>query len=255
MTALVTATDLKRSYEIKQGWFSPTAHLQAVGGVSFTLETGKTLAVVGESGCGKSTLARLVTLIEPPSAGTLMLDGVDAVNPPASAVKTLRRTVQIVFQNPYGSLNPRMRVGDIIGLGNAAVTTYNIIKWPILLLIVSFLFALLYWASPNAKQGFRWVTPGGLLALVLWLIASAGFAFYVANFSSYNKTYGSLAGLIVFLIWLWITNIAILLGAELNAELERGRAIATGHPVDEEPYVELRDTRNVDEKDLPPQNR
>ena len=114
MTALVTATDLKRSYEIKQGWFRPSAHLQAVGGISFALETGKTLAVVGESGCGKSTLARLVTLIEKPSAGTLMLDGADAVDPPASAVKTLRRTVQIVFQNPYGSLNPRKRVGDIL---------------------------------------------------------------------------------------------------------------------------------------------
>lgn len=147
------------------------------------------------------------------------------------------------------------KVGDIIGLGSAAVTTYNIAKWPILLLIVSFLFALLYWASPNAKQGFRWVTPGGLLALLLWLIASAGFAFYVANFGSYNKTYGSIAGLIVFLIWLWITNIAILLGAELNAELERGRAIAAGHPADEEPYVELRDTRNVDAEDLPSRDR
>ena len=114
MTALVTATDLKRSYEIKQGWFRAPAHLQAVGGVSFALEAGKTLAVVGESGCDKSTLARLVTLIEKPSAGTLMLDGVDAVNPPAGAVKTLRRTVQIVFQNPYGSLNPRKRVGAIL---------------------------------------------------------------------------------------------------------------------------------------------
>jgi len=143
-------------------------------------------------------------------------------------------------------------VGHFLGIGTTAVTIFNIAKWPILLLVVSFLFALLYWASPNAKQGFKWVTPGGLLALFLWLVASAGFAFYVANFSSYNKTYGSLAGLIVFLIWLWITNIAILLGAELNAELERGRAIAAGHPADEEPYVELRDTRNVDEKDLPP---
>jgi len=114
MTALVTATDLRRSYEIKQGWFRPPAHLQAVGGVSFALEAGKTLAVVGESGCGKSTLARLVTLIEKPSGGTLMLDGFDAVDPPASTVKTLRRTVQIVFQNPYGSLNPRKRVGDIL---------------------------------------------------------------------------------------------------------------------------------------------
>ncbi|WP_198653812.1 YihY/virulence factor BrkB family protein [Actinocorallia populi] len=143
------------------------------------------------------------------------------------------------------------RAGDLIGLGSAAVTTFNIAKWPVLLVIVSFLFALLYWASPNAKQGFRWVTPGGILAILLWLAASAGFAFYVANFSSYNKTYGSLAGIIVFLVWLWISNTAILLGAELNAELERGRAITTGHPPDEEPYVELRDTRALDEDELP----
>src|SRR4249920_958131 len=114
MTALVTATDLKRSYEIKQGWFSPSANLQAVGGVSFTLQTGKTLAVVGESGCGKSTLARLVTLIEKPSAGTLMLDGVDAIDPPPGAAKRLRRSVQLVFQNPHGSLNPRRRIGAIL---------------------------------------------------------------------------------------------------------------------------------------------
>ena len=114
MTALVTATDLKRSYEIKQGWFRNPAHLHAVGGVSFALEAGKTLAVVGESGCGKSTLARLLTLIEKPSAGTLVLDGIDAVNPSAGAAQALRRAVQIVFQNPYGSLNPRKRVGAIL---------------------------------------------------------------------------------------------------------------------------------------------
>ncbi|GAB3690129.1 YihY/virulence factor BrkB family protein [Actinocorallia lasiicapitis] len=143
------------------------------------------------------------------------------------------------------------RAGDVLGLGSVAVTTFDIAKWPILLLIVSFLFALLYWASPNAKQGFRWVTPGGILALVLWLAASAGFAFYVANFGSYNKTYGSLAGLIVFLVWLWLTNNAILLGAELNAELERSRAITAGHPADEEPYVELRDTRALSPEDRP----
>src|SRR5882757_11576106 len=111
---LVIANDLKRSYEIKRGWLRKPAQLHAVGGISFELEGGRTLAVVGESGCGKSTLARLVTLIEAPSAGTLMLDGVDAVNPPASARKQLRRTVQIVFQNPYGSLNPRKRVGAIL---------------------------------------------------------------------------------------------------------------------------------------------
>jgi YihY family inner membrane protein len=139
------------------------------------------------------------------------------------------------------------RAGDVVGAGSSAVTVFGIAKWPILLVIASFLFALLYWASPNAKQGFRWVTPGGILAIVVWLAASAGFALYVANFSSYNKTYGSIAGVVIFLIWLWISNIAVLLGAELNAELERGRAIAAGHSATEEPYVEMRDTRALDD--------
>ena len=86
------------------------------------------------------------------------------------------------------------RVGRVLGIGSTAVTIWDIAKWPVLLVIVSIMFALLYWASPNARQGFRWVTPGGILAVVLWVVASAAFAFYVANFSSYNKTYGSLAG-------------------------------------------------------------
>ena len=104
------------------------------------------------------------------------------------------------------------------------------------------MISLLYWACPNVKQpGFPWVTPGGLFAVVLWLIASALFAFYVAKFSSYNKTYGSLGGVIVFLTWLWITNIIVLLGAELNSEMERSRAIRAGHPPEEEPYLPLRD--------------
>jgi dipeptide transport system ATP-binding protein len=111
---LVVANDLKRTYEVSRGFLRAPAHLHAVGGVSFTLDPGRTLAVVGESGCGKSTLARMVTLIEQPSAGGLMLDGVDAVDPPAGEAKKLRRTVQIVFQNPYGSLNPRKRVGTIL---------------------------------------------------------------------------------------------------------------------------------------------
>jgi dipeptide transport system ATP-binding protein len=114
MTALVVAQDLQQTYPVRRGWFRAPAQLHAVGGVSFTLDGGRTLAVVGESGCGKSTLARMVTLIEKPTAGTLRLDGVDAVNPPASAVTSLRRAVQIVFQNPYGSLNPRKRIGSIL---------------------------------------------------------------------------------------------------------------------------------------------
>jgi len=140
------------------------------------------------------------------------------------------------------------RVGDVIGLGSTAVTVWNIAKWPVLLLVVSFMFALLYWAAPNVKQpGFRWVSPGGILAVVGWLIASGAFAFYVGNFGSYNKTYGALGGVVVFLVWLWISNIVILLGAEFNAELERGRAIEGGmRPEDKEPFAEPRDTRKME---------
>ncbi len=137
-------------------------------------------------------------------------------------------------------------VGGLLGVSDTAITVWNIAKWPVLLLIVSFMFALLYWAAPNVKHPkFRWVSPGGVLAVIGWLIASAAFAFYVANFGSYNKTYGALAGPIVFLVWLWISNIMVLLGAEFNAELERGRAIEAGHPEREEPFVEPRDTRKM----------
>jgi membrane protein len=123
------------------------------------------------------------------------------------------------------------QVGNVIGLGDAAVTAWDIAKWPVLILLVSFMFSVLYWAAPNVRQpGFRWLTPGGIVAVLLWVIASAGFAFYVASFSSYNKTYGSLAGAIVFLVWLWISNIAVLLGAEVNAEVERGRELEAGVP-------------------------
>jgi membrane protein len=104
---------------------------------------------------------------------------------------------------------------------------------------------VLYWATPNARQGLRWISPGAVAAVVIWLIASGLFALYVANFSHYNKVYGSIAGIIIFLIWLWISNMAILLGAEFNAELERSRAIAAGTPPDTEPYVEMRDTRKL----------
>jgi membrane protein len=140
------------------------------------------------------------------------------------------------------------QAGNVIGLGSTVVTVWDIAKWPALLLIVSLMFAILYYASPNVKHpGFRWITPGSVIAVVLWIIASAAFAFYVANFASYNKTYGALAGPVIFLVWLWISNIALLLGAELNAELERGRRIEAGHPADEEPFVEPRDTRKLDE--------
>jgi membrane protein len=143
------------------------------------------------------------------------------------------------------------KVGDVVGLGSTAVDVWNIAKWPVLLLVVSFMFALLYWAAPNVKHpGFRWISPGGVLAVIGWLIASGAFALYVSNFGSYNKTYGALGGVVVFLVWLWISNIMILLGAEFNAELERERAIEDGmRPPDKEPFVEPRDTRKMEHQE------
>lgn len=138
--------------------------------------------------------------------------------------------------------------GGLVGVGDTAVQVWNIAKWPVLILFVSFMFAVLYWAAPNVKQpGFKWLSPGSVLAVIGWIIASVAFAFYVANFSSYNKTYGALAGPVIFLVWLWISNIMILLGAEFNAELERGRRIEEGmRPEDQEPFAEPRDTRKME---------
>jgi membrane protein len=126
-------------------------------------------------------------------------------------------------------------IGEAIGLGDTALTIFNIAKWPVLLVIVSLMLAILYYAAPNAKlPAFKWISPGSVLAVVVWILASAAFAFYVANFGSYDKTYGTLGGVITFLVWMWITNIAVLFGAELNAELERSRELAAGEPAEDE---------------------
>jgi len=142
------------------------------------------------------------------------------------------------------------QVGTALGVGDTAMTIWSIAKWPVLVLLVTIMLALLYWAAPNAKgRGFKFVSLGSLLALLIWMVASAAFAFYVANFSSYNKTYGALAGVIIFLVWLWITNLAILLGLEFDAEMARERAVVSGHPQTEEPYVAPRDTRKWTDED------
>jgi membrane protein len=126
------------------------------------------------------------------------------------------------------------QVGQAVGLGNTGQQVFDIAKWPVILLVVSFMFSLLYWAAPNVKQpGFKWFTPGGVLAVLIWLAASALFALYVKFFPN-NKTYGSFAGVIVFLMWLWISNIALLLGQEMNAELERQRELDAGLPAQKE---------------------
>jgi membrane protein len=140
-------------------------------------------------------------------------------------------------------------VGGAIGLGSTAVTLWNWLKWPVMLFAVVVIVALLYWATPNVKQPkFRWLSVGAVFAILVWILASLAFGFYVANFSSYNRTYGALAGVIVFLLWLWITNIALLFGAELDSELERGRELEAGLPAERNLQLPPRDTTKI-EKD------
>lgn len=141
-------------------------------------------------------------------------------------------------------------IGDFVGLGDAAVSVWLIVKWPVLGVIIVVVVAVLYYFAPNVRQPkFRWLSMGALLAIGIWVIASVGFAFYVANFSSYNKTYGALGGVIIFLLWLWITNIALLLGAEFDAEVERGRELQAGIRAEEEIQLPPRDTRQIEKKE------
>jgi membrane protein len=147
----------------------------------------------------------------------------------------------VVFTGPLAD-----QLGTALGAGHAVVTAWDIAKWPLLVLIVSLMLSILYYACPNVRQpGFRWVSPGGVLAVLIWLVASALFAVYVTNFGSYNKTYGTLAGIIVFLVWLWLTNVAVLLGAGFNAELLRARAIQAEGDTEPASFVEPRDTRKL----------
>jgi len=136
-------------------------------------------------------------------------------------------TVAVAVSGPLAK-----EVGKVVGVGDSAVKIWDIAKIPIILLVVSFMFAFLYKTAPNVKQpGFKFWSPGGVVALVIWIVASVLFALYVAKFASYNKTYGSMGGVIVFLLWLWITNLAILFGAEFNSELLMKKATETSKPV------------------------
>ena len=140
-------------------------------------------------------------------------------------------------------------IGDAIGAGNAALTIWSIAKWPVILLLVVVSVAILYHATPNVKHPkFRWITVGAFLAIMTWIGASLLFGVYVANFGSYNRTYGALAGVIVFLLWLWITNLALLFGAELDAERERSRELRAGLPAERDLQLEPRDTRASDKR-------
>lgn len=138
-------------------------------------------------------------------------------------------------------------IGDALGIGDVPQTVWSIAKWPLLIFIVVLVVAILYYATPNAKQPkFRWISMGALLAIIVLALATAAFGFYVGNFSNYDRTYGSLAGVIIFLLWLWIANLALLFGAEFDAELERGRQLQAGIAAEEDIQLPPRDTRKSD---------
>ncbi len=153
--------------------------------------------------------------------------------------------VMLVISGPVAET-----VGNAIGAGSVAVTIWDIAKWPVILVCVVLAVAVLYYATPNVKQPkFRWMSIGAGFAILIWIAASVLFGFYVANFGSYNKTYGTLAGVIVFLLWMWITNLALLFGAELDAELERGRQLQAGLPAERDIQLPPRDTRVLDKNE------
>ena len=213
------------------------------------------LSDVGAGSAADTVEPTLMSLSQTPGAGLALVLGLAAALWSASGYvgsfgRAMNRVYEIREGRPIWKLRPVMllitlvtvllvvvvalglvisgrvaeAVGNAIGLGSTVVTVWNIAKWPVLLMVVVLIVALLYYATPNVQQPkFRWISVGALVAIVIWVAASAGFGFYVASFSSYNKTYGSLGGIIVFLLWLWFTNVALLFGAELDAELERGR--------------------------------
>ncbi|TDD65325.1 YihY/virulence factor BrkB family protein [Jiangella aurantiaca] len=154
----------------------------------------------------------------------------------------LAAAVMLVVSGPVARA-----IGDAIGLGDTAVTVWNIAKWPVLVLVVVMIVAILYWGTPNVRQPkFRWISIGAVIAIVVWALGSVAFGIYVANFGSYNRTYGSLAGVVVFLLWLWLTNLALLFGAEFDAETERARELQAGLPAEESIQLPPRDTRKIE---------
>ncbi|MCW2736671.1 YihY/virulence factor BrkB family protein [Nocardioides sp.] len=236
---------------------------------------------VGASSAADTLEPTLVQLSQSPSAGLGLVLGLATALWSASGYvgafgRGMNRVYEIDEGRPFWKLRPLLllvtlvtvvlaalvavglvitgpaaqAVGDAFGLGSTVVTVWNIAKWPVMLAVVVFIVALLYYATPNVKQPkFRWISVGALLAIVVWIVASAAFGFYVANFSNYDKTYGSLAGVIAFLLWLWITNLALLFGGELDAELERSRELQGGMHAEEEIQLPPRDTRKIDKTD------
>jgi membrane protein len=245
-----------------QGQRTTDAVLQIIGGL-------------GPSSAVDTLRAPIQQLVESPSAGFALVVGIAGALWSASGYvgafgRALNRIYEVEEGRPVWKLRPLQllltlvglvaaaavafmlavsgpvaeAVGRAIGAGEAAQTVWNVARWPVILVFVVLAVAVLYHSSPNVKQpSFRWISVGAGVAILVWIVASVAFGFYVGNFGSYNKTYGALAGVIVFLLWLWITNLALLFGAELDAELERGRQLQAGIPAETDLQLPPRDNR------------
>ena len=242
------------------------------------------LQIVGDIAPGSTvdTLrAPIEQLVEAPSAGFALVAGILGALWSASGYigafsRAMNRIYEVEEGRPVWKLRPQQLlltaaglvlaaavafilavsgpvatvIGHHLGMGDTAQTVWNIARWPVLLALLALGVALLYYAGPNVEQPkFRWISVGAFVAITVWVIASLGFGVYVTNFSSYNKTYGTLAGVVVFLLWLWITNLALLFGAEVDAELERGRELQAGIAAEDDLKLPLRDTTVVDKND------
>jgi membrane protein len=253
--------------------------------------TDALLQIVGEIGPRSiaDTLRQSIQqLVESPAAGVALVIGLLGAVWSASAYvgafgRAMNRIYEIEEGRPVWKLRPLQLVitlgglimaaaaavmlavsgpvasaiGSTIGLGDVALTAWSILRWPVIVILMILAVATLYYATPNVRQPkFRWISVGAGVAIITWIVASALFGVYVAHFGNYNKTYGALAGVIVFLLWLWITNLALLFGAELDSELERGRQLQAGMPAERDLQLPARDTRVVekneakDEQDL-----
>src|SRR6476646_10294478 len=246
-------------------------------------KTDQLVGVLSDMGAGSvadTFFGPLPQLTESSSAGLALVIGILGALWSASGYvrafgRALNRVYEIREGRPFWKLSPLMiiitlaavilaglvaiglvvsgpvarAIGNAIGLGDTAITVWNIVKWPVLLGLAALVVAILYYATPNVKQPkFRWISVGAAVAIITWVVASALFGLYVSQFSTYNKTYGSLAGVIIFLLWLWITNLALLFGAELDAEMERGRQLQAGISAERDIQLPPRDTRASEKK-------
>lgn len=211
--------------------------------VGFALVTGIVIAIWSASGY-VAAFSRAMNRIYEIDEGRPMwkLRGTQLVVTLIAIVLVLVIAVALVVSGPITDV-----IGDMLGLGAAVKVTWSILKWPVMALAVIVVIAVLYYATPNAKQPkFRWMSIGAAVALMALLLASLGFGFYVANFSNYDRTYGTFAGVIIFLLWVWIGNLALLFGAELDAELERARQLQAGITAETTIQLPPRDTVQID---------